>query len=111
MARPEAASAKALRSPGLRTTRPRLRPRPMRARYAKPPTALSRLNRTWFGIAVSNLQLDWTEPEILADPAIAEPLVVRGVVCHGGYDADGTYVSPRTRFRRAAIDAWQQHHR
>jgi hypothetical protein len=60
---------------------------------------------------VSNLQLDWSETEILADPEVAEPLIVRGVVCHGGYDADGAYRSPRTRFRRAAIDAWQQHHR
>ena len=60
---------------------------------------------------MSNLQLDWTETEILADPAISEPLIVRGVVCHGGYDADGTYRSPRTRFRSDAIDAWQRHHR
>jgi hypothetical protein len=60
---------------------------------------------------VSNLQLDWTATEILADPAVVEPLIVRGVVCHGGYDADGVYRSPRTRFRSAAIDAWQQHHR
>ena len=68
-------------------------------------------NRTWFGIGVSNLHLDWTATEILADPEVSEPLIVRGVVCHGGYDADGVYRSPRTRFRRAAIDAWQQHHR
>lgn len=60
---------------------------------------------------MSNLQLDWTETEILADPAVEEPLIVRGVVCHGGYDAGGAYRSPRTRFRRAAIEAWQQHHR
>jgi hypothetical protein len=62
-------------------------------------------------LGVSNLQLDWTETEILADPEVIEPLIVRGVVCHGGYDADGTYRSPRTRFRSAAIDAWQQQHR
>ncbi|HEX4654390.1 MAG TPA: hypothetical protein VH274_01470 [Mycobacteriales bacterium] len=60
---------------------------------------------------MSNLQLDWTATEILAAPIVDEPLIVRGVVCHGGYDADGVYRSPRTRFRRAAIDAWQQHHR
>ncbi len=60
---------------------------------------------------MSNLQLDWTATEILADPEVAEPLVVRGVTCHGGYDADGVYRSPRTRFRGAAIEAWQQHHR
>jgi len=74
-------------------------------------TAVSSLDRTWFGIGVSNLQLDWSDAEILADPAVDEPLVVRGVVCHGGYDADGVYRSPRTRFRRDAIDAWQQHHK
>ena len=60
---------------------------------------------------MSNLQLNWTATEILADPEVVEPLTVRGVVCHGGYDADGTYRSPRTRFRQAAIAAWQQHHR
>jgi hypothetical protein len=59
---------------------------------------------------VSNLQLDWTAGEILADHAVEEPLVVRDVTCHGGF-VDGHYVSPRTRFRRAAIDAWQQQHR
>jgi len=59
---------------------------------------------------VANLQLDWTEQELLADDRIDDPLVVRGVVCHGGY-ADGRYVSPRGRFRRAAIEAWQQNHR
>lgn len=59
---------------------------------------------------MTNLQLDWTPTEILADDAIEEPLVVRGVVCHGGY-VDGHYVSPRTRFRRAAIDGWQTQHR
>ena len=31
--------------------------------------------------------------------------------CHGGFDADGHYHSPRTRFRTPAIDAWQRHHR
>jgi hypothetical protein len=60
-------------------------------------------------LAVSILQLDWAADEILADHATEEPLVVRGVVCHGGF-ANGQYVSPRTRFRRDAIDAWQQHH-
>lgn len=74
-------------------------------------TMVSSWNRTWFGMGVSNLQLDWTATEILADPEVTEPLIVRGVVCHGGYDADGVYRSPRTKFRRAAIDAWQRHHR
>lgn len=59
---------------------------------------------------MSNLQLDWTSDELLADHPVEEPLVVRDVVCHGGY-VDGSYVSPRTRFRRPAIEAWQAHHR
>lgn len=60
---------------------------------------------------VSNLQLDWSEDELLATHAITEPLVAAGRTCHGGFDADGRYVSPRTRFRHDAIAAWQQHHR
>jgi hypothetical protein len=60
---------------------------------------------------MSNLQLEWTEDELLATDAIVEPLVAAGVRCHGGFDADGRYHSPRTRFRAPAIDAWQQHHR
>lgn len=59
---------------------------------------------------MSNLQLDWTETELLADDRIDDALVVRGVTCHGGY-VDGRYVSPRSRFRRDAIAAWQASHR
>ena len=44
-------------------------------------------------------------------PAVAEPLIAGGVRCHGGFDDDGTYVSPRTRFRVPAIEAWQEQHR
>jgi hypothetical protein len=33
------------------------------------------------------------------------------VRCHGGFAADGSYVSPRTKNRVPAIDAWQQSHR
>jgi hypothetical protein len=53
----------------------------------------------------------WTEDELLAtDPGI-EPLIVGGYRCHGGFDDDGRYHSPRTRFRVPAIEAWQQQHR
>jgi hypothetical protein len=38
-------------------------------------------------------------------------LVADGVRCHGGYLADGTYVSPRTKNRVPAINAWQDAHR
>lgn len=60
---------------------------------------------------MSNLQLEWTERELLASDAIAAPLRAAGTRCHGGFDADGAYRSPRTRFRTPAIAAWQAHHR
>ena len=59
---------------------------------------------------MSNLQLTYPETELLASDATVEPLVAAGRRCHGGFDADGVYRSPRTRFRTPAIGAWQQHH-
>ncbi len=56
-------------------------------------------------------QLNWTEAELLADHAYVEPQIVAGVRCHGGYDDNGRYVSPRTLNRAPAIDAWQAAHR
>ncbi|HJR26366.1 MAG TPA: hypothetical protein VJ804_12895, partial [Acidimicrobiales bacterium] len=55
-------------------------------------------------------QVTFTEAELLLDHPIAEPLIEGGVRCHGGFADDGTYVSPRTRFRVPAIDAWQAKH-
>jgi hypothetical protein len=60
---------------------------------------------------VSNLQLTWSEAELLADDDVAEPLVAGGVRCHGGFTDDGSYVSPRTKYRVPATKAWQQSHR
>ncbi len=60
---------------------------------------------------MSNLQLIYTENELLANDATVEPLFAAGRLCHGGFDADGSYLSPRTRFRSPAISAWQAHHR
>ena len=59
---------------------------------------------------MSNLQLTYTETELLETDATVEPLLAAGRLCHGGFDADGAYRSPRTRFRTPAIAAWQQHH-
>src|SRR4029077_12886999 len=42
---------------------------------------------------------------------VIEPLIAGGVRCHGGFDAEGVYVSPRTRNRVPAIAAWQESHR
>jgi hypothetical protein len=53
-------------------------------------------------------RVTFTYDELLADVDYAEPLVVEGVRCHGGFDADGTYRSPRTRFRVPAIEAWDR---
>ncbi len=56
-------------------------------------------------------QVTFTEAELLLDHAIAEPPIAGGVRCHGGFAADGTYVSPRTAHRVPAIEAWQAQHR
>ena len=55
-------------------------------------------------------QVTFTEAELLADHTMAEPLIAGGVRCHGGFDDDGTYVSPRTKFRVPAVEAWQAQH-
>jgi hypothetical protein len=55
-------------------------------------------------------QLTFTEDELLADDAISAPLFAGAVRCHGGFDEDGRYVSPRAKFRRPAIEAWGAHH-
>ena len=54
--------------------------------------------------------LDLTEHELLATHDIVEHLVADGRVCHGGFDAGGNYVSPRTLHRVPAIEAWGDHH-
>ena len=58
----------------------------------------------------SESQLAFSSDEILANVSTREALVVKGVKCHGGFDADGHYRSPRTRFRVPAIEAWQAQH-
>ena len=52
-------------------------------------------------------QLEYTSDELLASHDYAEPLFAGGVRCHGGFTGDGTYVSPRTKHRVPAIEAWQ----
>jgi hypothetical protein len=55
-------------------------------------------------------QVEFTEHELLESHPYEAPLVAGGVTCHGGFDADGTYVSPRTFTRAPAIEAWQAQH-
>ncbi|MFP6623026.1 MAG: hypothetical protein VCC20_06080, partial [Myxococcota bacterium] len=49
----------------------------------------------------------YTTEEILSSQAYEEPLIANGVRCHGGFDGDGQYRSPRTLHRAPAIHAWQ----
>jgi len=55
-------------------------------------------------------QVEFTETELLADADITEPLIAGGVRCHGGFDDEGDYVSPRTKYRVPGIVAWQEKH-
>ena len=50
-------------------------------------------------------QVEFTEQELLADLAVAEPLIAGGVRCHGGFDGDGRYASP-DQVPAPAITAW-----
>jgi len=52
-------------------------------------------------------RLVYTRDELLESGPYAAPLVAGGVRCHGGFDADGRYRSPRTIHRAPAIAAWQ----
>lgn len=56
---------------------------------------------------MTTLQTTFTEEELLASAPVEAPLIVGGVRCHGGFDPNGAYVSPRTRFRLPAIEAWE----
>ena len=56
---------------------------------------------------MTTAQVTFTEEELLTSHDYAEPLIAGGVRCHGGFDDDGTYVSPRTRNRVPAIEAWE----
>ena len=49
----------------------------------------------------------YTAEELLSSQAYGEPLIANGVRCHGGFDDDGKYHSPRTLHRTPAIRAWQ----
>ncbi len=55
-------------------------------------------------------QTTFAPGELLESHPIAAPLIAGGVRCHGGFDAEGNYVSPRTKKRAPAIVAWQQSH-
>ncbi len=58
-------------------------------------------------VASPEAGLVFTRDELLRSESCAEPLIAGGVRCHGGFDADGRYRSPRTLHRGPAIAAWQ----
>lgn len=60
---------------------------------------------------MTSLQVDYTADELLTTHAIAEALFAGGRRGHGGFADDGTYVSPRTKYRSPAIEAWKAQHR
>lgn len=55
-------------------------------------------------------RLEYTREEILADPEYASRIRRGDVLFHGGLDAEGRYLSPRSRFRAEAIERWTAAH-
>jgi hypothetical protein len=53
-------------------------------------------------------RLIYTRDELLADHAYARPQIEAGYRLHGGFDAVGTYISPRTLNRWPAVRAWRE---
>jgi hypothetical protein len=49
----------------------------------------------------------FSRDEIMAEHAYAKPQIEAGYRLHGGFDAKGTYISPRTLNRWPAVEAWQ----
>jgi hypothetical protein len=60
---------------------------------------------------MTDLRIEFSSEELLSTHEFAEPLVAGGVRCHGGFQSDGSYVSPRTLFRGPALESWQDNHR
>ena len=50
-------------------------------------------------------RLVFRREELLDSGPYAAPLIAGGVRCHGGFEADGRYRSPRTIHRAPAIEA------
>lgn len=49
----------------------------------------------------------FSRDELMAEHAYAKPQIEAGYRLHGGFDANGTYISPRTLHRWPAVEAWQ----
>lgn len=53
-------------------------------------------------------KLVYTEAELMAEHPYVRPQLEAGYRLHGGFVADGAYVSPRTLHRWPAVRAWQE---
>ena len=53
------------------------------------------------------MRTSFSSDELLQTEPKLAPLIAGGVRCHGGFDSDGAYRSPRTLHRSPAIEAWQ----
>jgi hypothetical protein len=53
-------------------------------------------------------KLNYTRDELMASHAYARPHEEVGYTLHGGFDAKGEYISPRTLNRWPAVKAWQE---
>jgi hypothetical protein len=53
-------------------------------------------------------RVSYSKAEILADHPYAKPHLEAGYKLHGGFDAEGNYISPRTLHRWPAIKAWSE---
>lgn len=51
-------------------------------------------------------KLVYTQKELEAESDYAVPHIECGLKLHGGFSKDGTYVSPRTKHRWTAVNAW-----
>ncbi len=55
-----------------------------------------------------NVKVSYTQEEIEAEHDYTTPHVECGLKLHGGFDEDGKYLSPRTRYRNEAIANWHE---
>jgi len=56
---------------------------------------------------MSDARLEFGRDDLLASEPGLAPLIACGVRCHGGFDAEGRYRSPRTLARNPGIAGWQ----
>ena len=54
--------------------------------------------------------LNFSVDELLKNPKYDRTLIVNDRRCHGGFDKEGNYQSPRSVRRNPAIKAWQEQH-